>query len=388
MSRFVAVCHAAHMSGPARTNEPRLRWLAEHGALRVVVPSEGPAADLFRPFAPVDVLDYEPLSLPGSVPDAVANLRRARRTVALFRRYFRDTEPDLILVMTTYLPAVLLAARLERLRTVVYVAELLDRHHAGGALRRTGFLLTRLWTALLANGLVCNSKATTAQFDRLRRSSVWTTYPGIGVDHSNGDGAGFLQSRGLAGDAWTIGVIGNVTPPRGQDVMVRALPEIRRALPGARCLFAGDPHPRGSDLDYRNDLLDLARELDVVDAVTFVGNVDNMTDMYAACDVVVNPARVHESLGRVALEALASGTPVVATRVGAVPEVLADGRHALLVGPDDPQSLAKAVVRIGTDDELRERLVAEGRAHVRDTFSEAGDLARFREALSGLGLEL
>lgn len=388
MTRFVAVCHAAQMSGPARTSEPRLRWLAKHGALRVVVPGEGPAADLFRPFAAVDVLDYEPLTLPDSLPGALAGLRRARRTVGLFRRYFRDTRPEVVLVLTTYLPAVLLAARLERLQTVVYVAELLDRHHAGGALRRTGFLLTRLWTALLAHGLLCNSKASTAQFDRLRRSGVWTTYPGIGLDHAPGDGPTFLQSRGLAGDAWTIGVVGNVTPVRGQDVMIRALPEIRRALPRACCVLAGDPHPRGSDVEYRDGLLGLACELGVADGVTFVGNVDNMADMYAACDVVVNPARVHESFGRVALEALASGTPVVATSVGAVPEVLVDGRHALLVPPGDAPALAEAVVRIGTDEELRERLVADGRAHVRDTFGEGRDLERFRQAITALGVEL
>jgi glycosyltransferase involved in cell wall biosynthesis len=97
--------------------------------------------------------------------------------------------------------------------------------------------------------------------------------------------------------------------------------------------------------------------------------------VYAAVDVVVNPARVSEAFGRVAVEALAAGRPVVATRVGAVAEVLRPGEDALIVEPDDPHAIAAAVVRLWRDPELRHRLVASGYERVRERFRE-DDAAR------------
>jgi glycosyltransferase involved in cell wall biosynthesis len=121
----------------------------------------------------------------------------------------------------------------------------------------------------------------------------------------------------------------------------------------------------------------LAERLEVDDLVVFAGFVDPVADVYAAADVVVNASRVSEGLGMVALEALAAGRPVVATRVGAVTEVLRDGREALLVEPDDAAALARAIERLWTDGNLRRRLVSEGRARVLRDFPEASGVNAF-----------
>jgi glycosyltransferase involved in cell wall biosynthesis len=151
-------------------------------------------------------------------------------------------------------------------------------------------------------------------------------------------------------------------------------------------VIAGTSLERGRDIGFADTLARLANELGVADRVTFTGFVDPVSDLLAAADIVVNPARCNEAFGRVAIEALAAGTPVIATRVGAVPEILCDGEHALLVAPDDPAAIAEAVERLCTDAELSRRLVETGRELVVRTYREeraVGEFARLVDDVLG-----
>ncbi|MBW3607350.1 MAG: glycosyltransferase [Actinobacteria bacterium] len=151
---------------------------------------------------------------------------------------------------------------------------------------------------------------------------------------------------------------------------IRLAERLREELPGIRCVIAGVPHPRRGDLAYREELAALARRLGVEDVVAFVGLVDPIADLYAAADMVINPARFNEAFGRVAVEALSAGCPVVAARVGATPEIVRDGREALLFPPQDDGALAAAVLRLWRDRGLREELVRGGRRRVETEFNE------------------
>jgi glycosyltransferase involved in cell wall biosynthesis len=80
--------------------------------------------------------------------------------------------------------------------------------------------------------------------------------------------------------------------------------------------------------------------------------------------------------------ALLAGRPVVASRIGAIPEILRDGRDALLVEPDDPGAIAAAVIRLWEDDELRSRLVASGRTRVLAEFDEDESVELFEQVVA------
>ena len=205
-------------------------------------------------------------------------------------------------------------------------------------------------------------------------------YPPIVPPAGGGDAEAFRREHGIPATGPIVATLGNVGPARGQDVAVRALAAVRRTLPGAQLVIAGAPHPRDADRAFAAGLRALARRLGLADAVHFCGFVEGR-DLFAACDVVLNPARAAESFGMVAMEALLAGRPVVSTAVGAVPEVLENERHALLVAPEDPEAIAAAVRRVVEDRALAERLVAAGRAHVREAFSPDRQLARFERAM-------
>lgn len=154
-----------------------------------------------------------------------------------------------------------------------------------------------------------------------------------------------------AGPPRRLLVAGRLEPEKGPDVAVRALAHLpathRLVLDGP-----GDPH----------HLQHLAADAGVADRLTVTRSApEAMGEAYAAADAVLFCVRWPEPWGLVPLEAMAAGRPVVATATGGAAEYLRDGENALVVGVDDPEAVAAAVERL-EDAELRERLVAGGRA--------------------------
>jgi glycosyltransferase involved in cell wall biosynthesis len=144
-------------------------------------------------------------------------------------------------------------------------------------------------------------------------------------------------------------VLANLVPRKGVDVLLEAL---ARLEPAPRLWIAGDGPERGA-------LEALAKQLGLAERVHFLGRCDDTGDLLAACDVFVMPSRL-EGLGVAALEAMAAGRPVVASRVGGLAGLVVHERTGLLVPSDDVASLADALRRVLDDAALRTALGAEG----------------------------
>lgn len=377
----LVILHSTAAAGPPQHVFSWLAPLAETGSVSAVVPGPGSAADLYDTIGTTTALDYESLTYPGGLRAVGPYAWRFAADVRTLSRHMRRARPDLVVVVTAAVPAALVAARLQRVPTLVFVGEILDKGVVESRGRSLGAAAVTRLTSGLADGLVCCSQTVARQFPPKRTRLVTTIYPGIDGQYAGGDGPRFRAAHGLADAAPCLAVVGNVTPARGQDVAIRALPRLREALPAVHCVFAGVPHPRPGDLAYQADLERLARELGVADAVTFAGLVDPIADLYAAADIVVNPARFNEPFGRVAIEALSAGCPVVAARVGAIPEVVRDGREALLFDAEDHAGLARSVQRLWEEPQLREELVGNGRIRVSEAFDEEHAVAAFGDAV-------
>jgi glycosyltransferase involved in cell wall biosynthesis len=382
--RTLAVLHLAEVSGPSRTLRPRLERLAGHGDVEVVVPGPGGAAESYRDIARITTLDYRPLSFPGAAGDLAAIALRLAREARMFRRHLREAQPDLVVIATATLPSALVAARLERLPVIVKLAEIFDKGHVQSPTRTLAGQATLTLHRALADVLICSSKAVAAQLRRPGRARVLPLYPGISQDHADGDGSGFRAAHGLDDADPLIAVVGNIAAGRGQDLAVRALDLLRERFPRAACAFVGTPHPNVLDRQFCNDVIQLAADLGLPDRVVLAGFVERVADVYAAADVVVNPARFNEPFGRVAPEALVARCPVVATRVGAIPEVMRDGVDALIVDPESPAAIAQAVTRLVEDPVLADGLVEEGRARALQEFSEERGADEFERVAAEL----
>lgn len=140
---------------------------------------------------------------------------------------------------------------------------------------------------------------------------------------------------------------------------LRAFRQVVLAMPDARLTVAGSG-PERSTLEA------LARELGISHAVRFPGQIDRdaMAELYRSATVALNPARI-DNMPNFVLEALASGLPVISTRVGGVPYIVKDGVTALLVDAGDAEAMAAAVIRVIRDGDLAATLVAAGLEEVR-----------------------
>jgi D-inositol-3-phosphate glycosyltransferase len=134
--------------------------------------------------------------------------------------------------------------------------------------------------------------------------------------------------------------VGRFAPLKGIDRLMEAVSHLQHHQRLRLVIVGGD----GSDTPEFQDLQKLARNFGIQEEVTFVGRIeqDNLPAYYSAADVLVVPS-YYESFGLVALEALASGTPVVATKVGAMENILIEGITGHVVSNGSPRLLAQGI---------------------------------------------
>jgi glycosyltransferase involved in cell wall biosynthesis len=193
---------------------------------------------------------------------------------------------------------------------------------------------------------------------------VHLIYNGVDADQYRPAAPGECQAMrrelGVPGDALVLMAVGSLKPLKGFDAMIRAATPVLRSRQDARLVLVGDG-------PQRDQLHTLAHGQGIADQVVFTGLRDDVHAVLRAADVLVLSSRT-EVLPTVVLEAMATGLPVVATRVGGVPEIVEHERNAIIVPPDDEASLQAALERVAASPELRRTLGARGRAIVETRF--------------------
>ena len=182
--------------------------------------------------------------------------------------------------------------------------------------------------------------------------------------------------RKPAGAIW-LGVVGALTPMKGQDVFLDAAARVAARVPAARFLVVGgEPYRTEQGLGWPAKLAARVRAHGLEDRVDFLGERDDAPAVIANLDVLVQPSRGPEGLGRTILEAMACAVPVIAVDRWGPREIVTDGETGLLVPPADAIGLADAMTRLAEDPALRARLGAAGRGE----FLASGEPARLARA--------
>jgi phosphatidylinositol alpha-1,6-mannosyltransferase len=190
--------------------------------------------------------------------------------------------------------------------------------------------------------------------------------PGVDVDtfRPDVDGSEVRHRYGLT-DRPVIVCVSRLVPRKGQDTLLHALPLVRHRVRDVKLLLVGAGR-------YQEELHALAGSLGVADSVVFTGGVphEQLPAHYAAGDVFAMPCRTRrggldvEGLGIVFLEASATGLPVVVGDSGGAPDAVLDGRTGFVVDGRSVGAVADRLIQLLTDDVLRARLGAAGRAWV------------------------
>ena len=198
------------------------------------------------------------------------------------------------------------------------------------------------------------------------------------------DRAAAREALGLDLTAPVVLCPARLDPQKNHGLLLRAFEVVRRDVPDAVLLVAGGPQ-LGSEI-YERDLRVLAELIGIGDGVRWLGVRGDIEQLIAACDVVAM-ASEWEGFGLALLEAMAAERPVVATAVGGVPEVVADGQTGVLVEAGNTTAFAQTLVRLLRDEAERERLGATGGRRAREVFTldrmRAATVALYDDVLQG-----
>ena len=186
----------------------------------------------------------------------------------------------------------------------------------------------------------------------------------------------YRRLYGISPDAFVVGWVGRMTGVKATGAVLEIVRATRdRGVDAVLCMVGDGPD--------RDRLEQLARDLGIARQCFFTGYQSEIAGYYRLFDAFVLPS-VNEGTPVSAIEALASGTPVVANRVGGVPDVVRDGEDGFLVEAGDVEGAARRLADLAADPALRARLGASGRARVLERYSVArlvDDVDRLYRAL-------
>ncbi len=183
---------------------------------------------------------------------------------------------------------------------------------------------------------------------------------------------------GIADDERIVLQVAALAPHKSQSDLLEAAAQALRTRPELRFWIAGEGALR-SELEAQQKRLGLEQ------TVRLLGFREDVTDLLRAADIFCVSSNL-EGLGTSTLDAMAAGLPVVATRVGGIPEIVADGVSGILVAPRDPSGLAGAIVALAADPARRAAMGAAGRGRVQEFSADRtseGTHRVYLEALAG-----
>lgn len=249
-----------------------------------------------------------------------------------------------------------LASRLARRPLVWVLHDIITDPAFSRNTRRAAVLFANLFAARV----VANSKASAEAFvaaggktDRVR--IVYCGFDPAAHPQGSAEAGATLRRRFDLKDGPVVGLFGRLTPWKGQHVLLKAL----RSLPDVQALIVGSAM-FGQDA-YEAELRQMVRTEGLEGRVCFAGFQKDVAALMAGVDIVLHTSTHAEPFGRVVVEGMLAGRPVIATRGGGVNEIVTDGEDGLLVAPDDPAALAAAISRLLADPDLAVRLAAAGR---------------------------
>lgn len=239
--------------------------------------------------------------------------------------------------------------------------------------RRSPFELYLFLALRLADLVICPSNYSRVNVSQAYGVAVLKTR----ALHGGVPSSFFAQEpRGEGEGPFTLLFCGRLNgrkPFKTVDVLLKAMPQVLRKHTAELNIIGTGPRVE--------EYAALARTMGIEEEVRFLGFVehDKLPAYYGASDLLVLPSRM-ESFGLVLVEAMACALPVVATRVGGIPEVVEEGVTGILVEPNDPQALAEAIIEMLDEPDRMRAMGARGRERVREHFTWDRAAERVEEA--------
>jgi len=218
--------------------------------------------------------------------------------------------------------------------------------------------------AFLSTKIVTNSQAVAGRFEFISKpNQVTVVHNGVDTNAFTPevDGSEVRKELGIEEKQKVVTILGRLDAWKGHRFFLRAAQQIVKRVDQVTFLVVGDG-------DLKKELQEYAVKLGIADSVNFCGYREDIPKIIAATDVLVL-ASLRESFGRVIIEAMAMGKPVVATNGGGVPEIIRSDHTGILVEFANPDAISEAVVRLLNDEKLSKRIGQAGLKRVQEKFT-------------------
>jgi len=284
-------------------------------------------------------------------------LSQTRQSVRKIRQAVRDWQIDMVYTNTSVIHVGRVAAWLEQLPHIWHIRELAQRHFGWQ------FLLPK-WISLpilsSSQALICVCQAAKEEYFKPDNPKARVIFNGIGFSHELD---GFIESRNEAsrGEVFTFGMVGSITPEKGQVQAILALAELRKLGVSGKLIIAG----HGS-ADYEETLMKLVSDLGLGPLVEFTGYVEDAYSVYDQCDAFLMCSD-YEGLSRVAIEAMSAALPVIGKKSGGTPEIIVHEETGLLYETDE--ELLAGMRRMVENPEWARQMGLAGWARAKEKFN-------------------
>lgn len=191
------------------------------------------------------------------------------------------------------------------------------------------------------------------------RMKVRIIYNGVKINNSH--------NTNEVSQVKTVGYVGQIARWKGVKNFIEAAHLVLREMPDTNFIVVGGPI--FGDTEYLDELKKLARGLSLDGRIRFIGEKEDILPYINNLDILVHPPILPEPFGRILIEAASLCKPVIATNVGAIPEIIEDGVTGILIPPHDPNSIATGVKRLITNPELARYMGMRGRERVYKYFN-------------------
>jgi len=306
-----------------------------------------------------------------ALPGVVRQIRTIAQHAAAFDVLFLNTQKALVLGA--------LGKPLHRKRIIWHLHDIMSGEHFGPLQR----LIVKWLTRYAVDHVVANSHASAASLVALTGcapASVPVVHNGVDLNEFSRAGepdTGALRRRlGLPEHVYLAGLFGRLAPWKGQHIALQALAR----LPGLHLVLVG--WALFGEEAYVESLREQAARLGVGGRLTFAGFRDDMPAWMKAVDVILHTSTEPEPFGRVIIEGMAAGRPVIAASAGGVPEIVQHRKNGWLVPPGNVAALADAIETLQAAPDLALRLAGQGLIDVAQRFSVEAYLEQMRQAVA------
>ncbi|WDL95253.1 glycosyltransferase family 4 protein [Alicyclobacillus sp. ALC3] len=219
-----------------------------------------------------------------------------------------------------------------------------------------------------ANKVFAISRAIAANFAMGQRLQRKTTVVHNGIDVCEPEGKSIRFHTDLSASRFVLAVVGQIAPWKRQHDAVQAFAAFCEIAPDSELWIVGEPKFRDENIQYANTLETMVQRLGIADRVRFLGFRTDVANVMASIDVLVVPSE-NEPFGRVVIEAMLAGKPVIGTRGGGIPEIVMDGQTGYLVETGDTAAMVERLRTLHADPLLAKQMGKRGRTRTYQDFS-------------------